>query len=131
MDHFRSPRGTGRIVNPDCSVEKSNLLCGDKIYLDLLLKEGKIYLAFEGEGCAISQASASILCERCHGKPLVEVQNSLDSYNALMATDDWKGDELALGDIFALNTIKNFPARLKCCHLAWDALEELLKQLKS
>ncbi len=131
MDHFRSPRCKGRLGEPQASIKKTNPLCGDKIYLEAKLDTAKnLQIAFEAEGCSISQASASILSERCKGKSLEQVADIIQTYKQLMAKGSWKGDKKALGDLYALHAIKEFPARLKCAALAWEALEDALAELK-
>ncbi len=106
LDHYRRPRNFGRLENPDISHEEDNPLCGDHIRLDLKLAEGVVAdVRFEGQGCAISQASASVLTELIKGRPLAELRSL-------------GGDELL--ESLGIDSIS--PARLKCALLALRVL---------
>jgi nitrogen fixation NifU-like protein len=106
LDHYRNPRNAGTIDNPDISYEDTNPLCGDRIRIDLKIAEGKIAdIKFSGRGCAISQASASILTEMVEGEDLEEIR-------ALSAQDVL--DELG---------IPISPARVKCALLGLKVLK--------
>ncbi|MBV8669644.1 MAG: SUF system NifU family Fe-S cluster assembly protein [Candidatus Eremiobacteraeota bacterium] len=74
LDHYRNPRNAGTLAHPDASFEDNNPLCGDKIRMDIQLKDGIVSdIKFQGRGCAISQASASLLTETVKGKTLAEI----------------------------------------------------------
>ncbi|MBV8163426.1 MAG: SUF system NifU family Fe-S cluster assembly protein [Candidatus Eremiobacteraeota bacterium] len=74
LDHYRNPRNAGTLARPDASFEDNNPLCGDKIRMDIQLKDGIVSdIKFQGRGCAISQASASLLTETVKGKTLAEI----------------------------------------------------------
>ncbi len=109
MEHFRRPRNQGRLPAPDVAREGSNPLCGDRITLMLGIRDDVIQdVAFTGRGCAISQASASLLTDQIRGKPLTEV-GRLTNEDVL--------DELG---------IEISPARLKCALLSLDTLRHAL-----
>ena len=75
LDHYRHPRCHGTLESPDARVEDANPLCGDRLRMDFRFHEGRVAeVRFSGQGCSISQASASLLCEAIEGKPLVEVK---------------------------------------------------------
>ncbi len=106
LDHYRNPRHRGTLAHPDISYEDANPLCGDQIRMDLKVKDGVIEdVAFSGHGCSISQASASMLCERIAGRPLEEVK------------------QLTREDVLEMLGIELGPVRLKCALLALKTLK--------
>jgi nitrogen fixation protein NifU and related proteins len=106
LDHYRNPRNFGTIDDPDITYEDTNPLCGDRIRMDLRVRDGKIAeIKFSGRGCAISQAAASILTEMIDGQDLDEVRR--------LSADDIL-DELA---------IPISPARIKCALLGLKVLK--------
>jgi nitrogen fixation protein NifU and related proteins len=107
LDHYRNPRNKGRLTNPDVSIHDSNPLCGDEIDIHLKVEEDKIKeIKFEGRGCAISQASVSMLTEMVLNKPLTLVK------------------DLAKGDILENIGLANLgPARIKCALLSLKVLK--------
>jgi nitrogen fixation NifU-like protein len=112
LEHYRRPHNFGVIDDPDASFEGSNPLCGDRITLMLGVKDGVVdRVAFTGRGCAISQASASLLTDEIKGKPLAEVAN-------------FRAD-----DLLDLLGIEISPARLKCAMLSHDSLQHTLVEL--
>jgi nitrogen fixation NifU-like protein len=106
LDHYQHPRNRGTIENPDISYEDANPLCGDRIRIDLRVKEGRIeQMRFSGTGCSISQAAASMLCEALEGKTLEEVK------------------QLSRDDVLEMLGIELGPVRLKCGLLALKTLK--------
>jgi nitrogen fixation NifU-like protein len=106
LDHYRNPRHRGTLDSPDITYEDANPLCGDTIRMDFKLKEGKIeQVAFSGHGCSISQASASMLCERLEGMSLDEAKR------------------LSREDVLEMLGIELGPVRLKCALLALKTLK--------
>ena len=106
LDHYRHPRNQGVLENPDIHYEDANPLCGDKIRMDLEIRDGKIArVRFSGTGCSISQAAASMLCEAIEGKPLDEVK------------------KLSRDDVLEMLGIALGPVRLKCGLLALKTLK--------
>jgi nitrogen fixation protein NifU and related proteins len=106
LDHYRNPRNRGTLEQPDVSYEDANPLCGDRIRMDFRLREGRIdQVRFTGHGCAISQAAASMLCERVEGRPLDEVK------------------ALTRDDVLEMLGIELGPVRLKCGLLALKTLK--------
>ena len=106
LDHYRHPRHRGVLENPDITYEDANPLCGDRIRMDLKVRDGAIAdIAFTGVGCSISQAAASMLCEAVHGKPLDEVK------------------KLGRDDVLEMLGIELGPVRLKCGLLALKTLK--------
>jgi len=107
LDHYRDPRNKGRLDPADISYEDDNPLCGDQIHLDLRLDEDNrvVEVAWDGQGCAISMASASILCEEIQGKTLDELRH------------------LGKDDILGMLGIELGPVRLKCALLSLKVLK--------
>lgn len=128
MDHYRSPRNKGELDNPTVSVELNNPLCGDEITLQLEVEDGTVKQArFSGQGCSISQASASMMTHQVQGKSLEEVGEMLVRFKQMMHGDEEAGKPL--GDLLALHGVSKFPVRIKCALLSWEALERVLGQL--
>ena len=122
MDHFRRPRNHGRVDSPNVVVEGVNPLCGDEIVLSLKVDDGVVSEAkFEGHGCSISQASASIMTEIVNGKPIAEVEQIVQRFRAMMLEGETPDME-SLGDGVALEGVKQFPVRIKCAVLGWNTL---------
>lgn len=123
LDHYRSPRHKGRIEDPDISARGYNPLCGDDIEITVRLEGGRIEaVAFNGHGCSISQASASMLTEAVAGKQLTEALDLAASVRA-MFTGEAEIDLESLGDLEALQGVNKYPVRIKCATLAWNALQ--------
>jgi nitrogen fixation NifU-like protein len=122
MDHYKSPRNRGSFDDGAVTVELNNPTCGDRISLQLKLKDGVIEDArFDGEGCSISQASASMMTVAVKGKTVDEALAIADDFSALMTG---KEPDFEYEDILALSGVTKFPARIKCATLAWNALKK-------
>jgi len=128
LDHHRHPRNFGKLAGADITEEGYNPLCGDRVEIAVKISDGKVLAGcnFTGEGCSICMASASMMTEEVLGKPLSEVQETIDGFRALM-----KGEECPLaveGDLESLVGVRNFPVRIKCALLPWTTLHNgLLK----
>lgn len=131
LDHFKHPRCRGTVQEPDATSSLRNPLCGDQIELSLKVREGVITdVAFQGHGCSISQASASLMAEYLKNKSVADAQRALQQFQSLMGGQvDVTTEEL--GDINALAGVRKFSARIRCALLAWEALENCLKTLKT
>ncbi|HVP71054.1 MAG TPA: SUF system NifU family Fe-S cluster assembly protein [Gemmatimonadaceae bacterium] len=106
LDHYKHPRNQGTLDHPDISYEDGNPLCGDKLRMDFQIKDGKIdAVRFSGQGCSISQASASMLCERIEGQSLEDVK------------------KISREDVLEMLGIELGPVRLKCALLALKTLK--------
>lgn len=124
LEHARNPRHFGKLDDPSIQAEGINPLCGDKLKLYLRLDDANIIAeaTFEGSGCAISVASASLLTETVIGKPTADaLALSAGLVASLKGADGASGIEL--GKLSALQGVKEFPARVKCATLAWRALD--------
>jgi nitrogen fixation NifU-like protein len=130
LEYYRNPRNRGSLPSPTVSREGQNPLCGDEVRLDLRVREGVIEdAAFDGKGCSISQASASMLTEAVRGLTLEEAEQLYQRFHRLMTGDDSVELE-ELGDLEALSGVRRFPVRVKCATLAWHILDEAIKQLR-
>jgi nitrogen fixation NifU-like protein len=130
LDHNRRPRNFGGLEAADASVEGFNPLCGDRLTLRLKFSTGKIAdIKFEGQGCAISTASASLMTEAVKGKTRAEALQLFDRVHRLLTDDGASADEL--GKLAALSGVREFPARVKCASLCWHTLASALKSTDS
>ncbi len=136
LDHYRSPRNSGELDPPAHKAEGFNPLCGDEILVYLLMGEDdKIAdIRIGGQGCSISQSSASMMSAAVKGKTAEEARALMSSFKRLMGVAE-KGEELSeptpaelreLGDLAALHGVVKFPTRIKCATLGWNTLEEAL-----
>ena len=125
LDHNRQPRNFGTLEPADASVEGFNPLCGDRLTLRLRMADGKIAdIRFDGQGCAISTASASLMTEAVKGLTRAQALELFDRVHRLL-TDDAAGAE-DLGKLAALSGVREFPARVKCASLCWHTLASAL-----
>jgi nitrogen fixation NifU-like protein len=123
LEHFRSPRNKGRLEKPDISAEGVNPLCGDQLKLSIALAGDRIIdLKIEGHGCSISQASGSMMTEAVKGKTIPEAQHVAQAFKALMLENGVTPGDVDLGDLEALEGVKQYPVRIKCAILAWNTL---------
>ena len=128
LDHYRAPRNKGRLDPHDVALERNNPLCGDEIELFLRFDGDDVTgIAFEGKGCSISQASASMMTEKIKGSSVKDAAALADSIKALMAGED-EGDEKTLGDLVSLKGVVKYPVRIKCALLGWNTLVEALEE---
>lgn len=132
IDHSRSPRNFGKIESADLSHEGFNPLCGDKVSVYLCHKEGLIHQAqFEGSGCAISMASASLMTEVLPGKNKHEIIELFAEFQHLVTKGVNAGlpENSQLGKLFALAGVAEYPMRVKCATLAWHTVLAALNDL--
>lgn len=129
LDHFRRPRNRGRLEQPDASVVMKNPLCGDEITLQLAFDGDQVRDArFVGQGCSISQASASMMTQLVRGKPASEVQGLAARFRQMIRGDAEAASDQILGELRALSGVSKFPVRVKCALLPWDALAAGLRE---
>ena len=124
MDHRRSPRNEGLPSEHDHSADGFNPFCGDKVSIGIKAEDGAIVdVGFEGEGCAISMASASLMTESVMGRPVAEVIKMFDAFRDLLTSTDGSAGTDDLGDLEALAGVKAYPTRIKCATLSWHTLK--------
>ena len=123
LDHYRSPKNRGEVEDPDIRTKGVNPLCGDELELTIELDGDLIHgIKFDGHGCSISQASASMLTERVRGLRLSEAGKLVEMVKEMLKGSTEVNLE-ELGDLEALQGVRNFPVRIKCATLAWNALK--------
>jgi len=129
LDHSRRPRNFGVLENADVLVHGDNPACGDEIHLGVQFgTDGKLEeIKFSGQGCAISQASASMMTMKLKGKSREEAAEMARTFKDLV-TGESAGATKCLGDLQLLQGVKRFPQRVKCAMLAWRAVEQALAQ---
>jgi len=142
LDHYRNPRNRGELeVPPATKVEGFNPLCGDEIVLYVDLEDDTIAdIRIAGQGCSISQSSASMMSAAVKGKTLDEVRDLTKAFKAMMSIhesslegeDEPVADEdlseVKLGDLEALRGVVKFPVRIKCATLSWNTLAQGLDE---
>ena len=127
LDHNRQPRNFGALESADASVEGFNPMCGDHLTLRLRLNQDTISdIRFEGQGCAISTASASLMTEAVKGRSRGEALKLFERVHQLL-TDDAAPPAEELGKLAALSGVREYPARVKCASLCWHTLASALK----
>ena len=127
VDHNRNPRNFGVIADADKTIEGFNPLCGDKLKLYIKIDGQNISdIAFDGTGCAISVASASLMTDAMKGKSIDEAEALFNDFHALITTEN-KFDSEHLGKLAVLAGVKDFPGRVKCASLCWHTLHSAIK----
>lgn len=127
LDHSRRPRNFGELKDASVRVHGDNPSCGDEIHLAVKFggDGGVEAIHFTGQGCAISQASASLMTMKLKGKSREEAMSMLRDFQELVTTDRQDAPS-SLGDLRLLHGVRKFPARVKCAMLAWRAFEQAL-----
>ena len=127
VDHNRNPRNFGKLEPADAQADGHNPLCGDRLTVYANVDGDRIdEVRFDGSGCAISVASASLLTEAVKGKRLAEVKDLFEDVHALLTRHDATVDPAKLGKLAALSGVREFPARVKCASLCWHTLNAAL-----
>jgi nitrogen fixation NifU-like protein len=130
LDHYRRPRNRGEIAGAALRVDGVNPVCGDEVRLELALHGDCIEdMAFSGQGCSISQASASMLTERLKGRTIDEASRVMTQFRAMML--DGAPPASDLGDLESLEGVAKLPVRVKCALLAWNVLQDALNQART
>ena len=128
LDHYRAPRNKGRLDPHDVALERNNPLCGDEIELFLKFEGDEVTgIAFEGKGCSISQASASMMTEKVKGLSAADARSLAESIKRMMAGEE-EGDAKVLEDLVSLKGVVRYPVRIKCALLGWNTLVEALDE---
>lgn len=135
LDHYRRPRNTGHLDAPDAAAQGVNPLCGDEINVEIGFDGDTVSeVAVIGQGCSISQSSASMMTEAIKGRSRSEIEELAAKFRQMMSLD--QGDDpgldperpgSVLGDIEALQGVRQYPVRIKCASLGWNTLLEALQ----
>ncbi|MEI7548564.1 MAG: SUF system NifU family Fe-S cluster assembly protein [Actinomycetota bacterium] len=139
LDHHRNPRNRGELPPPAPHAIGHNPLCGDEIEVFLQVENGPdgarvSDIKVGGQGCSISQSSASMMSQAIKGKPIAEVQALVRRFKGMMSIPDEDGNDIEpdpsvkLGDLEALQGVVKYPVRIKCAILGWNTLLEALEQ---
>ena len=141
LDHYRSPRNRGELPTPPAHrVEGFNPLCGDEIVVYLDIADGTVNdLKIGGQGCSISQSSASMMSSAVKGKTVEEARALIRAFKGMMSIHEQRldgdgtepepvPDDIKLGDLEALQGVVKFPVRIKCATLSWNTLAQVLDE---
>ncbi|MEO8541794.1 MAG: Fe-S cluster assembly sulfur transfer protein SufU [bacterium] len=127
LDHYRRPRNYGELPGALFRAEGVNPVCGDEIHIDLDVRDGVLdEINFWGQGCSISQSSASMMTDRLKGKQTDEARRVMSQVRAMLV--DGALPDRELGDLEALEGVAKLPVRVKCALLCWNVLELGLQQ---
>lgn len=130
-EHSQQPQNRGQLENYDGEMELFNPACGDLIQIQYRLQGNTIdAIKFEGHGCAISLASASLMTELMQGKTVAEALALIDLFSELIQGKEGL-DTAALGDAVFLQGVAKFPTRIRCANLSWSALEQALQAMET
>lgn len=131
LDHYRTPRNRGELPPPAAHAVGHNPLCGDEIEVYLDVRDGVVSdIKVGGQGCSISQSSASMMSQAVKGKSVDEVRALVHRFKSMMSIEelDESAPEVKLGDLEALQGVVKFPVRIKCAVLAWNTLTDALAE---
>lgn len=132
LQHYRHPQNRGVLESPDAEAHLRNPTCGDEITLQIQVRDGIIEdVRFSGQGCSISQASASMMTQQLKGKPLKEAHQLSARFTEMMHGSTEAAADGNLGHLRALAGVARFPVRVRCALLAWNALLEAAKQVRA
>lgn len=127
VDHSKRPRNMRRLADANHTAEGHNPLCGDSISIFVTLRAGRVEdVGFEGRGCAISMASASLMTDMIKGKTAEQVRAIFQSFHRMVTGKDELPDE-GLDKLAAFEGVRDFPVRVKCATLAWHTLQAALE----
>ena len=127
LDHYRAPRHRGTLDNASVAVDHDNPLCGDQLHLELMIDDGRVIeIAHSGEGCSISQSSASMMADAVSGMSTDDALALVEHFRLMMHGTE-SGDEERLGDAIALEGVARYPVRIKCALLSWMALKDAVQ----
>jgi nitrogen fixation NifU-like protein len=132
VDHNRTPRNFGKIDHADVSLEGYNPLCGDRLTLYIKFDNDTITdISFDGSGCAISVASASLMTEALKGKTTEQAEKVFNDFHHLITDEEPELDIEKFGKLAALAGVRDYPSRIKCASLCWHTLNGLLEGNRS
>ncbi len=127
VDHNRSPRNFGSLENADRKLEGFNPLCGDRLTLYINMDADRISeIRFDGSGCAISVASASLMTEAMQGKTVKQAEQIFNDFHHLLTDAEAQADLDRFGKLAALAGVREYPSRIKCASLCWHTLHAVI-----
>ncbi len=128
LDHYKNPRNFGELSPCDCKAHGNNPLCGDKIAVYVTLEGNKVSkVQFQGEGCAISTASASLMTDALVGKTREEAESIFSSFHKLVTGEPLSSEQTeGLGKLAVFEGVQEFPLRVKCASLCWHTVKAAL-----
>lgn len=131
LDHYRNPRNRAPLDHATARAEGVNPLCGDEVTVELEIDGDVIRgISVRGQGCSISQSSASMMSHAVKGRAIDQVGEIIDRFKTMMTTEeeilDPERPGAVLGDLEALAGVRRYPVRIKCANLAWTTLEQAL-----
>ena len=128
LDHNKRPRNFGPLAEANRHAEGRNPLCGDHLSVQVDVEDGVIKnVAFEGAGCAISRASASLMTDAVKGKPVEEAERMFEEFHQMVTSGVEEAVEESLGKLAVFCGVREFPSRVKCASLAWHTLHAALE----
>jgi nitrogen fixation NifU-like protein len=128
LEHSKAPRNFRELAGANQHAEGYNPLCGDHFTVYLNVEGDSIRdITFQGSGCAISKASASMMTQALKGKSKAEAQKLFERFHALVTTGEANGDRPELGKLAVFSGVSEFPVRVKCATLAWHTLQAALE----
>ena len=129
LDHNKNPRNFRQIPDADHTADGNNPLCGDQVSIYINIENGVIRdISFQGQGCAISKASASLMTTVLKGKTEAEAEAVFEKFRALVTSDtDSEPNVEGLGKLAVFSGVREYPARVKCASLAWHTMEAALR----
>ena len=141
LDHYKTPRNRGELQTPPAvRVEGLNPLCGDEVVVYLVIEDDRVMdVKIAGQGCSISQSSASMMSAAIKGKSLVDVSHLTHAFKGMLNVGDHGHDgevephehpEVALGEMEALKGVMKFPSRIKCAILSWNTLNQAIDEAR-
>lgn len=126
IDHSKRPRNKGALERPTHSAEGYNPLCGDRVTVQLKIENGRVAaVGFQGVGCAISTASASLMTDAIKGKTAEEAERTFEKFHSLLTEE--RPPTADLGKLAVFSGVREYPMRVKCATLAWHTLRAALK----
>lgn len=127
LDHYKHPRNAGPVSGATCSIHDHNPICGDDITIHMLINEGKVAkVGFEGKGCAISVASASMMTDYITGMPVAKAKAEVETFLAIMRDEDDFEQHPEFDEVTSLSGVKKLHARIKCATLSWNTAKRIL-----
>jgi len=131
LDHNRQPRNFGALPGANRKAEGFNPLCGDRVTVQVEMRDGVVQdIRFQGSGCAISKASASMMTESMKGRTRAQAEALFQEFHRLLTGDAAAPDPAALGKLVVFSGVREFPIRVKCATLAWHTLRSALENAR-